>query len=90
MLFRSLLAHLEGGKISATAQAPSPFSAAVREAQLPVGYRNVPQDLRFHGNADSIKFLGRFNIEMDVYQVSDLARCRLLAATFRESAQQWF
>ncbi|XP_074348919.1 uncharacterized protein LOC141687513 [Apium graveolens] len=27
---------------------------------------------------------------MDVYQVPDLARCRLLAATFREGAQQWF
>ncbi|XP_074323241.1 uncharacterized protein LOC141660176 [Apium graveolens] len=27
---------------------------------------------------------------MDVYQVPDLAKCRLLAATFRESAQQWF
>ncbi|XP_074346609.1 uncharacterized protein LOC141685405 [Apium graveolens] len=27
---------------------------------------------------------------MDVYQVPDLARCRLLVATFRESAQQWF
>ncbi|XP_074376780.1 uncharacterized protein LOC141718294 [Apium graveolens] len=27
---------------------------------------------------------------MDVYQVPDLARCRLLAETFRESAQQWF
>lgn len=27
---------------------------------------------------------------MDVYQVPDLARCRLLAAKFRESAQQWF
>ncbi|XP_074355802.1 uncharacterized protein LOC141695457 [Apium graveolens] len=25
-----------------------------------------------------------------MYQVPDLARCRLLAATFRESAQQWF
>ncbi|XP_074342665.1 uncharacterized protein LOC141680298 [Apium graveolens] len=27
---------------------------------------------------------------MDVYQVPDLARCRLLEATFREGAQQWF
>ncbi|XP_074351855.1 uncharacterized protein LOC141691003 [Apium graveolens] len=27
---------------------------------------------------------------MDVYQVPDLARCHLLAATFREGAQQWF
>ncbi|XP_074327327.1 uncharacterized protein LOC141665247 [Apium graveolens] len=27
---------------------------------------------------------------MDVYQVPNLARCHLLAATFREGAQQWF
>ncbi|XP_074366063.1 uncharacterized protein LOC141707007 [Apium graveolens] len=54
------------------------------------GYRNTTNDLRFHGNSDHVEFLGRFNIEMDVYQVPDLARCRLLAATFREGAQQWF
>ncbi|XP_074336467.1 uncharacterized protein LOC141673611 [Apium graveolens] len=59
-------------------------------AQLPAGYRNTTNDLRFHGNSDPVEFLGRFNIEMDVYQVPDLARCRLLAATFREGAQQWF
>ncbi|XP_074323878.1 uncharacterized protein LOC141660794 [Apium graveolens] len=60
------------------------------KAQLSAGYRNTTNDLRFHGNSDPVEFLGRFNIEMDVYQVPDLDRCRLLAATFREGAQQWF
>ncbi|XP_074355327.1 uncharacterized protein LOC141694568 [Apium graveolens] len=86
---KRLLNHLEG-RVTATAEIPSPFSAAVREAQLPAEYRNTTSDLRFHGNSDPVEFLGRFNIEMDVYQVPDLVRCRLLAATFRKSAQQWF
>ncbi|XP_074352571.1 uncharacterized protein LOC141691711 [Apium graveolens] len=84
---KRLLNHLEGGRVTATAQAPSPFAAIVREAQLPAGYRNTTNDLRFHGNSDPMEFLGHFNIEMDVYQVPDLARCRLLAANFREGAQ---
>ncbi|XP_074374423.1 uncharacterized protein LOC141714827 [Apium graveolens] len=86
---KRLLNYLEG-RVMTTPEIPSPFSAAVREAQLPAGYRNTTSDLRFHRNLDPVEFLGRFNIEMDVYQVSDLARCRLLVATFRESAQQWF
>ncbi|XP_074377549.1 uncharacterized protein LOC141719065 [Apium graveolens] len=48
------------------AEIPSPFSVAVREAQLPVGYRNTTSDLRFHESSDPLEFLGRFNIEMDV------------------------
>ncbi|KAL8089443.1 hypothetical protein AgCh_039051 [Apium graveolens] len=87
---KRLLNHLEGGRVTATAQAPSPFSVVVREAQLPVGYRNMTNGLRFHGNFDPVEFLGRFNIEMDVYQVPDLAQCRILVATLREGAQQWF
>ncbi|XP_074352368.1 uncharacterized protein LOC141691537 [Apium graveolens] len=86
---KRLLNHLEG-RVTATTNIPSPFSVAVREAQLLVGYRNTTSDLRFHGSSDPVQFLGRFNIEMDVYQVPELARCRLLAETFRESAQQWF
>ncbi|XP_074369743.1 uncharacterized protein LOC141711234 [Apium graveolens] len=86
---KRLFNHLEGGRVTATAQAPSPFAAVVREAQFPTGYRNTTNDLRFYGNSDPVEFLGRFNIKMDVYQVPDLARYRLLAATFREGAQQW-
>ncbi|XP_074377474.1 uncharacterized protein LOC141718996 [Apium graveolens] len=87
---KRLLNNLEGGRVTTTAQAPSPFLAVVRESQLPAGYRNTINDLRFHGNFDPVEFLGCFNIEMDVHQVPDLERCRLLAATFREGAQQWF
>ncbi|XP_074342252.1 uncharacterized protein LOC141679734 [Apium graveolens] len=86
---KRLLNHLEG-RVTATAEILSPFSVAVREAQLPAGYRNTTSDLCFHGNSDPVEFLGHFNIEMDVYQVPDLARCHLLATTFRESTQQWF
>ncbi|XP_074327189.1 uncharacterized protein LOC141665106 [Apium graveolens] len=74
-----LLNHLEGGRVTTTAQAPSSFAAVMREAQLPAGYRNTTNDLHFHGNSDPVEFLGRFNFEMD-----------LLAATFREGVQQWF
>lgn len=87
---KKLFTHLKGGKVSATAKTPSPLSTTVRDARLPIGYVNMTKDLRFHGNVDPVEFLGRFNIEMDVYQVLDLARCRLLAATFREGVQQWF
>ncbi|XP_074352551.1 uncharacterized protein LOC141691688 [Apium graveolens] len=86
---KRLFNHLEG-RVTTTVEIPSPFSVAVREAQLSAGYRNTTSDLRFHGNSDPVEFLGHFNIEMDVYQVPDLARCRLLVATFKESAQQWF
>lgn len=87
---RKLLAHFEGGSVGLATQVASPFTAAVRDAPLPIGYRSTNTDLCFHGNSDPKEFLGRFNIEMDVYQVPSLARCRLLAATFRDSAQQWF
>ncbi|XP_074324202.1 uncharacterized protein LOC141661118 [Apium graveolens] len=83
---KRFLNHLEGGRVTATAQAPSPFSAVVREAQLPTGYKNTTNDLRFHGNSEPVEFLGYFNIKMDVYQVSDLTRCRLLTATFRKES----
>lgn len=43
-----------------------------------------------NGETDPIEFVIRFNNEMDVYQVSLLARCRLFAASLRGSAQQWF
>ncbi|XP_074351644.1 uncharacterized protein LOC141690774 [Apium graveolens] len=86
---KRLLNHLEG-RVMSMAEIPSPFYVAVREAQLSAGYRNTTSDLHFHGSSDLVKFLGRFIIEMDVYRVPDLARCRILEANFRESAQQWF
>lgn len=46
----------------------------------------MTNDLRFLENADPVEFLGCFDIEMDVYQVTDLAGCHLLATTFSENA----
>ena len=68
---KKILTLLEGGAATLLAQAPSPFSAAVRNAPLPIGYKNV-SDLKFHGNSDPVKFMGRFTMEMDVYQMPDL------------------
>ncbi|KAK1380894.1 hypothetical protein POM88_027638 [Heracleum sosnowskyi] len=39
---------------------------------------------------DPVEFLSRFNTEMEVYQIKDRTKCRLLAATLRDSAHQWF
>ena len=87
---KKLLALLQAGAATTAPQISSPFTAAVREAQLPTGFRNLNADLRYHGNADPREFLIRFNIEMDLYQIPDLVRCRFLVATLRDSAQQWF
>lgn len=50
------LMHLEGGRVAAITQAPSPFSNAMIEAQLSARYRNMMNDLCFHGNMDPFEF----------------------------------
>ena len=67
----------------------SPFTQEIRTAPLPPGFRTNP-DLTFKGDTDPAAYLIRFNTEMEVYQVSLEARCRLFAASLRGSAQQWF
>ena len=66
---QKLLTLVQGGSAATMAHIPSPFSAAVREAALPTGFRNLNSDLRYHGNSDPREFLVKFNIEMDVYQI---------------------
>ncbi|KAK1380927.1 hypothetical protein POM88_027671 [Heracleum sosnowskyi] len=67
----------------------SPFTRKVRDSPLPRSYRGVG-DLKFDGTMDPVEFLSRFNTEMEVYQIKDCTKCRLLAATLRDSAHQWF
>lgn len=86
---KKLLSHLEGGKTTSLVQPPSPFSNVVGEAPLPPGYRNTT-DLHYDGDFDQASYLGKFNTNMNVYEVPDLTRCRLLAATLRDSGQPWF
>ena len=47
-------------------------------------------DLKFDGSSDPMEYLSRFNTEMEVYQVKEPTRCRLLAATMIGNAHQWF
>lgn len=63
----------------------SPFTRRVRESPLPRIYRGVG-DLKFNGTANPVEYLSRFDTEMDVYQIPDLTKCRLLATTLRNDA----
>ena len=67
---RTLLTQLEGGTNAIAGAAPSPFSQAVRRSPLPPSFRGVG-DLRFTGITDPAEYLGRFNTEMELYQVED-------------------
>lgn len=68
----------------------SPFTHEIRTAPLPAVFRGHHLDMTYNGDTDPAEFVIRFNNEMDVYQVSQLARCQLFAASLRGSAQQWF
>ena len=65
----------------------SPFTRQVRDSPLPRNYRGT-EDLKFDGTVDPVEYVSRFNTEMEVYQIKDLTKCRLLAATLR--AHKWF
>ncbi|XP_074336451.1 uncharacterized protein LOC141673597 [Apium graveolens] len=67
----------------------SPFTQEIKTAPLPPGFRTNP-DLMFKGDTYPAAYLIHFNTKMEVYHVSLEARCRLFAASFRGSAQQWF
>ncbi|KAL1815684.1 hypothetical protein ACET3Z_018258 [Daucus carota] len=70
-------------------EAASPFSTAVRQSPLPATFRGTG-DLRYNGTTDPTEYIGRFTTEMELHQVSDLTKCRLLASTLRGNAHQWF
>ncbi|XP_063948098.1 uncharacterized protein LOC135152192 [Daucus carota subsp. sativus] len=67
----------------------SPFTKKVRESPLPRIHRGVG-DLRFNGTTDPVEYLSQFDTDMEVYQIQDLTKCRLLAATLRDDAHHWF
>ena len=47
-------------------------------------------DLKFDKSSDPVEYLSHFNTDMEVYQVKEPTRCRLLAATMIENVHQWF
>ena len=69
--------------------ARSPFSRAMLILHLPVSMRHHPE-LTFDGDDDPASCYMRFIMEMDVYQVPSLTRCRIFVASLRGRAQLWF
>lgn len=67
----------------------SPFSKKVRDFPLTRSYR-LNTDMKFDGSTDPVEYLSHFSTEMQVYQVEEPTRCRLLAATLVGNAYKWF
>lgn len=86
---KKLMAQLEGEKTTSLIQPPSPFFNFIRDTPLSPRYRSTT-DLYYHDDSDLVSYLRNFNTNMNVYQVRDLARCRMLAATLRDNAKSWF
>lgn len=87
---RDALKRLKSEKQSQSdLEVATPFTRKVKESPLPRSYKGVG-DLKFDGTSDPVEFLSQFNIEMEVYQIEDLIKCRLLAVALRDSAHQWF
>ncbi|XP_030479425.2 uncharacterized protein LOC115696676 [Cannabis sativa] len=67
----------------------SPFTTEVRQAQLPKGFR-LFESLKYKGTSNPIDYSEKFNTIMEVDQVPQLAKCRILAAMLEENAHDWF
>ncbi|XP_060968820.1 uncharacterized protein LOC133036288 [Cannabis sativa] len=67
----------------------SPFTAEVRQARLPKGFQ-LSESLKYKGTTNPIDYIEKFNTIMEVDQVPQLAKCRILAATLEENAHDWF
>lgn len=87
---RRILERIKKGKNTPISSVHSiPIHGGDQDRSTPVYDPHNP-DLTYNGETDPAEYLIRFNIEIEVYQVSTLARCRLFAVSFRGSAQQWF
>ena len=65
----------------------SPFSVEIRHAPLLVGFR-MPTMATYEGKTDPLDHLDAFNDQMDLLQVTMLARCRCFAVTLSGTARK--
>uniref|UniRef100_A0A803NMA9 Uncharacterized protein n=1 Tax=Cannabis sativa TaxID=3483 RepID=A0A803NMA9_CANSA len=63
----------------------SPFIEEVRQARLPKGFR-LSESLKYKGTTNPIDYLDKFNAIMEVDQVPQLTKCRILAITSEDNA----
>ena len=66
----------------------SPFSQEIRDAPLPPSFK-LPT-ARFDGSGDPRNHVDTISEMMELHQVSDLAKCRCLAASLTQEARDWY
>lgn len=80
-----ILKMKEGKRLITRPIASSPFIRKVRKSPLPKCY-STSNELQFDETVDPVVYLSHFNTEMEVYQVKEPIRCRLLATTLHYGA----
>ena len=66
----------------------SPFCREIREARLLEGFK-LPTIKVYEGKSDPQDHLDHFNDLMELYLVSDMAKCRVFSVTFTNRAKNW-
>ena len=66
----------------------SSFSVEIQQAPLPAGFR-MPTMATYEGKTDPLDHLDAFNDQMDLLQVTKLARCRCFTVTMSGTAKKW-
>ena len=66
-----------------------PFNLEVREARLPEGFK-LPAIKAYERKSNPQDYLDHFNNLMELYLVSELAKCRVFTATLIAVAKKWF
>ncbi|XP_060969647.1 uncharacterized protein LOC115717912 [Cannabis sativa] len=77
----------------AATQANTPLTGnidqEVRQTRLPKGFR-LSESLKYKATTNPIDYLEKFDTIIEVDQVPQLAKCRILATTLEENAHNWF
>ena len=73
---------------AAQSTSTSPFSVEIQQAPLPVGFR-MPTMVTYEGKTDPLDLLDAFNDQMDLLQVTMLARCKCFVVTLSGTAKKW-
>ena len=73
---------------TAQSTSTSPFSAEIQQAPLPAGF-GTPTMAAYEGKIDPLDHLDAFNDQMDLLQVTLLARCWCFTVTLFGTAKKW-
>ena len=73
---------------AAQSTSTSLLSTEIQKAPLPAGFK-IPTKATYEGNTDPQDHLDAFNDQMDLLQVTTLARCKCFTVTLSRTAKKW-